>query len=266
MHKPYNPYQSSNNYTIFAPGSHTLPWIYQVHENRQQTAFQPTCLNKSSLSNLHVSTNQVFPTYMSQQIKPSAPHLWQCLDVQEPVGHSGLLSFEVFFCFFVLCQSGVHSSWHTGHFCSLWHTVHYQLLRDFSVMHKVLQLLMWYFLPVIWLLNLIVACHHFFGSIYVVCCYITFIVAGVCWGRGVAAHFYQLDHTVEDLQVRGIKKVHRSSTKWRTERASILAMQCSLKFCCFGNKWKSIISSKWCAIFVWVAMLHGNMLLPFSSW
>ena len=80
--------------------------------------------------------------------------------------------------------------------------------------------MMWYFLPVIWLLNLIVAYHHFLAAFtwFVV----TFIVAGVCWGRGVAAHFYQLDHTVEDLQVRGIKKVHRSSTKWRTERPSVM--------------------------------------------
>ena len=55
-----------------------------------------------------------------------------------------------------------------------------QLLRDFFVMHEVLQLLMWYFLPVIWLLNLIVACHHFLAAFtwFVV----TFIAAGVCWG------------------------------------------------------------------------------------
>ena len=44
-------------------------------------------------------------------------------------------------------------------------------------MHEVLQLLMWYFLPVIWLLNLIVACHHFLAAcIYMVCCYIY-----CCW-------------------------------------------------------------------------------------
>ena len=35
--------------TPFPPGSHTLPWIYQDHENRQQTAFQPTCLIKQAI-------------------------------------------------------------------------------------------------------------------------------------------------------------------------------------------------------------------------
>ena len=100
--------------TPFPPGSHTLPWIYQDHENRQQTAFQPTCLK-----------NQAFPTYMSHKashLHPTSGNVY--IDIQEPEGHSGLLSFEVFFCFFSLCQSGVHSSWHTGNFCSLWHTVH----------------------------------------------------------------------------------------------------------------------------------------------
>ena len=30
--------------------------------------------------------------------------------------------------------------------------------------------------------------------------------------KPVAAHFCQPDHTMEDLQVRGIEKIHRSST------------------------------------------------------
>ena len=38
--------------------------------------------------------------------------------------------------------------------------------------------------------------------------------------KPVAAHFCQPDHTVEDLQVRGIEKIHRSSTQWRRERES----------------------------------------------
>ena len=36
--------------------------------------------------------------------------------------------------------------------------------------------------------------------------------------KPVAAHFCQPDHTMEDLQVRGIEKIHRSSTQWRRER------------------------------------------------
>ena len=38
--------------------------------------------------------------------------------------------------------------------------------------------------------------------------------------KPVAAHFCQTDHTMEDLQVRGIEKIHRSSTQWRRERES----------------------------------------------
>ena len=40
--------------------------------------------------------------------------------------------------------------------------------------------------------------------------------------KPVAAHFCQLDHIVEDLQVRGIEKIHRSSTQWRGERDSFI--------------------------------------------
>ena len=36
--------------------------------------------------------------------------------------------------------------------------------------------------------------------------------------KPVAAQFCQLDHIMKDLQVRGIKKIHRSSTQWRRER------------------------------------------------
>ena len=36
--------------------------------------------------------------------------------------------------------------------------------------------------------------------------------------KEVAAHFCQLDQTVEDLQVKETEKIHRSSTQWRRER------------------------------------------------
>ena len=38
--------------------------------------------------------------------------------------------------------------------------------------------------------------------------------------KPVAAHFCQPDHTAEDLEVRGIEKIHRNSTQWRRERES----------------------------------------------
>ena len=40
--------------------------------------------------------------------------------------------------------------------------------------------------------------------------------------KTVAAHFCQLDHIVEDLEVMGIEKIHRSSTQWRRERDSFI--------------------------------------------
>ena len=39
--------------------------------------------------------------------------------------------------------------------------------------------------------------------------------------KPVAACFCQPDHTMEDLQVRGIEKIHRSSTQWRREREAL---------------------------------------------
>ena len=36
----------------------------------------------------------------------------------------------------------------------------------------------------------------------------------------VAAYFCQPDHTMEDLEVRGIEKIHRDCTKWRRESAT----------------------------------------------
>ena len=38
--------------------------------------------------------------------------------------------------------------------------------------------------------------------------------------KPVAAHFCQPDHTMEDLEVRGIEKIHRNSKQWRKERGS----------------------------------------------
>ena len=38
--------------------------------------------------------------------------------------------------------------------------------------------------------------------------------------KPVAAHFCQPDHTMEDLEVRGIEKIHRNSKQWRKERES----------------------------------------------
>ena len=38
--------------------------------------------------------------------------------------------------------------------------------------------------------------------------------------KPVAAHFCQLEHIMEDLEVRGIEKIHRNSKKWRKERES----------------------------------------------
>ena len=36
--------------------------------------------------------------------------------------------------------------------------------------------------------------------------------------KPVTAHFCQLDHTMEDLEVRGIEKIHRNSKQWRKEK------------------------------------------------
>ena len=36
----------------------------------------------------------------------------------------------------------------------------------------------------------------------------------------VAAHFCQSDHSIEDLEVRGIEKIHDNNTQWRIERES----------------------------------------------
>ena len=38
--------------------------------------------------------------------------------------------------------------------------------------------------------------------------------------KPVAAHFCQSDHSIEDLEVRGIEKIHNNSTQWRRERES----------------------------------------------
>ena len=38
--------------------------------------------------------------------------------------------------------------------------------------------------------------------------------------KPVAAHFCQPDHTMEDLEVMGIEKIHRNSKQWRKERES----------------------------------------------
>ena len=36
--------------------------------------------------------------------------------------------------------------------------------------------------------------------------------------KPVMAHFCQPDHTMEDLEVRGIEKIHRNSKQWRKEK------------------------------------------------
>ena len=38
--------------------------------------------------------------------------------------------------------------------------------------------------------------------------------------KPVATHFCQPDHSLEDLEVRGIEKIHNNSTQWRRERES----------------------------------------------
>ena len=38
--------------------------------------------------------------------------------------------------------------------------------------------------------------------------------------KPVVAHFCQPDHTMEDLEVRGIEKIHENSKQWRKERES----------------------------------------------
>ena len=38
--------------------------------------------------------------------------------------------------------------------------------------------------------------------------------------KPVAAHFCQSDHSMEDLEVRGIEKIYNNSTQWRRERES----------------------------------------------
>ena len=38
--------------------------------------------------------------------------------------------------------------------------------------------------------------------------------------KPVAAHFCQSDHSIEDLEVRGIEKIHDNNTWWRRERES----------------------------------------------
>ena len=38
--------------------------------------------------------------------------------------------------------------------------------------------------------------------------------------RPVKAHFCQPDHSLENLQVMGIEKMHKECTKWRRERES----------------------------------------------
>ena len=94
-------------------------------------------------------------------------------------------------------------------------------------MHEVLQLLMWYLLPVIWLLNLIVACHHFLAAFtwFVV----TFIVAGVCWGRGVAARPLlptgpHCGGSASERDQEGPQEQHKVENR---ETFRTIAMQCS---------------------------------------
>ena len=38
--------------------------------------------------------------------------------------------------------------------------------------------------------------------------------------KPVATHFCQPDHSLEDLEVRGIEIIHNNSTQWRRERES----------------------------------------------
>ena len=38
--------------------------------------------------------------------------------------------------------------------------------------------------------------------------------------KPVAAHFCQSDHSMEDLEVRGIEKIHDNNAQWRRERES----------------------------------------------
>ena len=38
--------------------------------------------------------------------------------------------------------------------------------------------------------------------------------------KPVAAQFCQPDHSLEDLEVRGIERIHDDSTQWRRERES----------------------------------------------
>ena len=54
--------------------------------------------------------------------------------------------------------------------------------------------------------------------------------------KPVAAHFYQPDHTMKDLEVRGIDKIHRNSKQWRKEREAIGS---SPSECCLHSDWIS---------------------------
>ena len=128
--------------TPFPPDSHTLPWIYQDHENRQLTAFQPTCLIKQAICTPPL-------------VKFRHPRTWGTFWSTRFWSFFLFLFITSEWCSFILTYREFLFSLA---YCTL------QLLRDFFVMHEVLQLLMWFFLPVIWLLNLIVACHHFLAA------------------------------------------------------------------------------------------------------
>lgn len=121
------------------------------------------------LSNLHVSKINPFqPTCLIKQAICTPPLV--IFRHPRTWGTFWSTKFWSFFCFFSLCQSGVHSSWHTGNFCSLWHTA-LQLLRDFC--HAWVAALDVVFPPCNLAFEFDCCLWPFFGSIYMViyCCW-----------------------------------------------------------------------------------------------